>query len=123
MELNFEKWEDGKWFVVLPDYDGDQEDLEMVDGADKLLDILTTDGLYVNLNISLEEVPGMFHLQLVKHDEIGGTYEVTNHGRFLNKDIWLCNVVHYLLGEHPEEIPSSPAGNTEECRGKSPRDK
>ena len=25
----------GRWFVVLPDYDGDQEDLEMVDGADK----------------------------------------------------------------------------------------
>ena len=27
MELTFEKWEDGRWFVVLPDYDGDQEDL------------------------------------------------------------------------------------------------
>ena len=40
MELTFEKWEDGRWFVVLPDYDGDQEDLEMVDGADKLLDVL-----------------------------------------------------------------------------------
>ena len=49
MELTFEKWEDGRWFVVLPDYDGDQEDLEMIDGADKLLDILTTDGLYVTL--------------------------------------------------------------------------
>ena len=35
MDLTFEKWEDGRWFVVLPDYDGDQEDLEMVDGADK----------------------------------------------------------------------------------------
>ena len=44
MELIFEKWEDGKWFVVLAEYDGDQEDLEMVDGADKLLDFLTTDG-------------------------------------------------------------------------------
>ena len=24
MELTFEKWEDGRWFVVLPEYDGDQ---------------------------------------------------------------------------------------------------
>ena len=39
MELTFEKWEDGRWFVVLPDYDGPQEDLEMVDGADKFLDV------------------------------------------------------------------------------------
>ena len=22
MEITFEKWEDGRWFVVLPDYDG-----------------------------------------------------------------------------------------------------
>ena len=93
MELSFEKWEDGRWFVVLPDYDGDQEDLEMVDGADN-----------VNLRISLEYDPDMYHLHLVKHDELGGTYEVMNHGRFLDKDIWLCNVVHDIIGEHPEDI-------------------
>ena len=86
MKLTFEKWEDGRWFVVLPDYDGDQEDLEMVDGADKLLDVLTTDNLYVNLRISKEEDPDMYH-----------------HGRF-DGEVWLCNVVHYLFGEHPEEI-------------------
>ena len=40
MELTFEKWEDGRWFVILPEYDGDQEDLEMVDGADLFLDYL-----------------------------------------------------------------------------------
>ena len=89
MKLTFEKWEDGRWFVVLPDYDGDQEDLEMVDGADKLLDVLTTDNLYVNLRISKEEDPDMYHLYLVNHDEIGGTYKVTNHGRF-DGEVWLC---------------------------------
>jgi hypothetical protein len=46
----------------------------------------------------------MYHLHLVKHDELGGTYEVMNHGRFLHKDIWLCNVVHNIIGEHPEDI-------------------
>ena len=55
MELTFEKWEDGRWFVVLPEYDGDQEDLEMVDGADALLDYLTEDCLYVTVDVSLEE--------------------------------------------------------------------
>ena len=24
MELTFEKWEDDRWFVSLPEYDGDQ---------------------------------------------------------------------------------------------------
>ena len=38
MELAFEKWDDGRWFVVLPDYDGDQENLEIIDGADTYVD-------------------------------------------------------------------------------------
>lgn len=104
MNLTFEKWEDGRWFVALPEYDGDQEDLEMVEGSDKFLDILTTDNMYVNLNVSIEENPDMYHLHLVKHDEYGGTYEVMNHGHFLHKDIWLCNVVHFIFGQHPEDI-------------------
>ena len=104
MELSFEKWEDGRWFVVLPDYDGDQEDLEMVDGADTLLDFLTTDGLYVTVKVSLEEKAGYsVRLNLVAHDMIGGTYQVENLEGF-NQDVWLCNVVHFLFGEHPEKI-------------------
>ena len=58
MELTFEKWEDGRWFVVLPEYDGDQEDLEMVDGADCFLDFLTEDGLYVTVDVNLEDPGG-----------------------------------------------------------------
>ena len=79
MELTFEKWEDGRWFVVLPEYDGGQEDLEMVDGADTFLDYLTEDGMYVTVDVSLEE---------------------TEDNPII--DIWLCNVVHFLYGEHPE---------------------
>ncbi len=102
MELTFEKWEDGRWFVVLPEYDGDQEDLEMVDGADTFLDYLTEDGMYVTVDVCLEETEdNPIILRLVAHDEIGGTYQVENLKGF-KQDIWLCNVVHFLYGEHPE---------------------
>ena len=105
MELTFEKWEDGRWFVVLPDYDGDQEDLEMVDGADTFLDFLTEDGLYVTVDVNLEDAgDDSIVLKLVAHDEIGGTYQVENCDGFSNKDVWLCNVVHYLFGEHPNML-------------------
>lgn len=103
MELTFEKWEDGRWFVVLPDYDGPQEDLEMIGNAAKLLDEMTTDGLYVTLDVNLEEVQYYCKLKLISHDEIGGTYEVLNFRNF-TEDVWLCNVVHNLYGEHPNEI-------------------
>ena len=29
MELTFEKWEDGRWFVILPEWDGLQEDVTL----------------------------------------------------------------------------------------------
>jgi len=104
MELTFEKWEDGRWFVVLPDYDGDQEDLEMVDGADVFLDYLTEDGLYVTVDVSLEDTgDDAIILKLAAHDAIGGTYEVENLPEF-KYDVWLCNVVHFLFGEHPDMI-------------------
>jgi hypothetical protein len=104
MELTFEKWENGRWFVVLPDYDGDQEDLEMVDGADTFLDYLTEDGLYVTVDVSLEDTEDdAIILKLAAHDAIGGTYEVENLPEF-KYDVWLCNVVHFLFGEHPDMI-------------------
>ena len=104
MELTFEKWEDGRWFFILPDYNGDQEDLEMVDGADTFLDYLTEDGLYVTVEVSLEDnLENPIILELVAHDEIGGTYKVENLTGFKH-DVWLCNVVHFLFGEHPDVI-------------------
>lgn len=105
MEISFEKYNDGRWFVVLPNYEGSFEDLEMVDGADKLLDVLTEDNLYVNLNVSLNEnelfLPAT--LQLISHDECGAYYEVLDFPDY-EGEIWLCNVVHEIFGEHPEKI-------------------
>ena len=98
MELTFEKWEDGRWFVILPEYDGEQEDLEMVDGADTFLDFLTEDGLYVNVDVSLEDTGDYpIVLKLVAHDVIGGTYQVENLEGF-NREVWLCNVVQPVGG-------------------------
>ena len=103
MEITFEKWEDGKWYIQYPEYDGDQEDLEMIGNAAELLDEMTTDGLYVTLDVSLEEIQYYSELKLISHDEIGATYEVL-HFRNYTKDVWLCNVVHNLYGEHPDVI-------------------
>ena len=105
MQLSFECFEDGRWFVVFPEYEGPQEDLEMVEGADKMLDALTTDGLMVELDISLEEPSDRdyFILELEGHDEDGAFYNVIDCPQFTG-NIWLCNVVHDLFEEHPERF-------------------
>ena len=105
MEISFEKYPDGRWFVILPEYQGLHDDLEMVDGADKLLDALTEDNLYVNLEVSLtaSDFWTKSTLELVSHDECGAYYKVKGCHWF-DGTIWLCNVVHEIFGEHPEEI-------------------
>ena len=105
MELSFEKYEDGRWFVVLPDYDGLFEDLEMVENADKMLDALTTDGLCVTLDVICEEPTqeNYFTLKIEAHDEVGAHYNVSECDKFQGT-IWLCNVVHEVFGDHPERL-------------------
>lgn len=105
MVFDFERWEDGRWFVILPEWDGDQEDLEMVEGADKMLDSLTTDGMYSSLDISMEdpEDEDYFTLDIEAHDEDGAFYNVIGCDKF-EGTIWLCNVMHFVFGDHPDRL-------------------
>ncbi len=105
MEFSFECYEDGRWYVVFPEYEGDHADLEMVDGADKMLDALTEDGLYATLNVELEEPTDgdYFTLEIEAHDEDGAFYNVKNCDKF-EGTVWLCNVVHEFFGNHPDTI-------------------
>lgn len=105
MEIQFECLDDGRWYVVFPDYEGPFEDLEMVENADKMLEALTTDRRFVSLNVSLEEpdTNDYFILHQEAHDEDGAYYSVEDCAQF-NGTIWLCNVVHEFFGNHPETI-------------------
>ena len=105
MVFDFERWEDGRWFVILPEWYGDQEDLEMVEGADKMLDALTTDGMYSSLDISMDdpEEEDYFTLDIEAHDEDGAFYNVIGCDKF-EGTIWFCNVMHFVFGDHPDRL-------------------
>lgn len=111
MEISFERFENGRWYVVFPEYEGDQADLEMVEGADRMLDALTEDGLYSTWNVELEEPSSgeYFTLEMEAHDEDGAFYSVINCPQF-EGTVWLCNVVHEFFGDHPERIYCSVIG-------------
>lgn len=50
--LTFVKDLDGRWFVELPDYQGDRCDLEMVMGADNMLESLAQGDTEIRLRVS-----------------------------------------------------------------------
>jgi hypothetical protein len=37
--FKFEKEKDNRWYIILPEWTGEKEELEMVCGADSMLDI------------------------------------------------------------------------------------
>lgn len=105
MTLKFYKEADD-WFVDLPDWEGSKADLQMVDGADRMLDELSFNPQGNRSNsVSLEvstDTEGEFNLELLeKLDEGCGAYYRSDK---VNYKIWLCDVTKFVFGEFPDNI-------------------
>lgn len=104
--IDFEKLENGKWYVVMDHYEGDHEDLEMVEGADTFLDLITEDDMYASILLYDDEptIGTYSYMELLSHDVDGATYQVYDCAEYAGT-VWLCNVAHlFFKGEHPETI-------------------
>jgi hypothetical protein len=105
--FTFYKEEDGRWYVNLPTWTGSKAELEMVAGADKMLDVLAQEKKEVTLDISLYPIENF--IKLSKIDEcdpaIGGaTYSIKDENNILPSQIWLCDVTKFVFGYLPENI-------------------
>lgn len=111
VDFKFQKEEDGRWYVVLPDYPGPKANLEMVLGADDLLDSIANDGeLEVNLRVSLTErewSDGLLERSETESD-VGRFYHTANvlcgGVEYAGEQIWLCPVMLYVFGRYPRKI-------------------
>lgn len=96
MKAKFLKDEMGKWYIDLPEYIGPKEDLEMVCGADTLLDIMSDGSNEVNTEISETPFNNFKYCLTKKNDtpEIGGAlYYIST----LYFEIWLCDVTRFVF--------------------------
>lgn len=97
----------GKWFVDIP-WDGDINDLQMVSGADTLLDCYNADGSgFVTCKLlEVDDKPNngcrVTYLKKLSETEYGATYSVDDE--HYRGDIWLCPVLKYVLGEYPDSF-------------------
>ena len=106
--LQFNHEEDGKWYVNFPGWPFDHHNLMMVAGADKLCDYLSDDDefAYVDVVPSKKQIdmPGYACLVRGEHSLVGGsTYTATGLPGF-KRDIWLCPVTLFVLGQYPKYI-------------------
>lgn len=100
--LRFYKNKFNRWFIDLPMWTGNYSDLEMVEGADTLLDHLANENKKVVLKISDEKFENSSHLTLIgkSNNKSGADYKWIE----MNLEIWLCDVTKFVLGYFPEKI-------------------
>ena len=98
--FDFYKTKHEEWFVDLPDYPGPVEDLQMVLGADDLLDNLSHFTNSVSVLVSTEEIP--LALKLTRNESVECTSGAWYKSSSL--DLWLCDVMLFLYGEFPKEL-------------------
>lgn len=99
------------WYIDLPDYidqGGNMGDLQMVDGADKMLDMMSNSYDSVILSVSKERFDKSDCIILFEKCDplIGGGYYMmrTYEGQEVNQRMWLCQVIEFVFAEIPEII-------------------
>jgi hypothetical protein len=106
-KYKFYKTEENRWYIDLPEWEGSQSDLEMVAGADKMLDKLSDNGTKITLDVS-DNYPDKSNwdkfviLELVEEYSplLGGGAEY----KWGNEVIWLCDVTKFVFGNFPNFI-------------------
>ncbi len=108
-EFEFYKNNDSEWYLELPEWEGDPKDLQMLDGADDWLDLLSKCGSKITLSMSDEDFEGASILTLLrlKEENLGGGgiyYLETYKGEKIALQLWLCDVTEFVFGHIPQKI-------------------
>lgn len=99
------------WYIDLPEYienGGSKGDLQMVEGADKMLDLISEGKNEVTLFIDRASFPGADELTLTERCDpfVGGGYYLLKifEGKEINQNMWLCAVTEYVFGDLPAQL-------------------
>lgn len=101
-KLDFKK-EEGRWYAVVPEWEGPKDDLEMVSGADWLLEQLSHSKDNVTLVVGDEPIPGGMATYKVRDTpgpDGGADYFMPE----FKHEFWLCKVLDFVMGYLPETI-------------------
>jgi hypothetical protein len=99
------------WYIELPEYleqGGSAGNLQMVDGADKMLDMMAENNDAVLISIDRNVFDGADLLELTERCDpyIGGGYYLMKEyeGNLINRTMWLCGVTEFVFGDLPQKI-------------------
>ena len=111
-QIQFNKEKDGCWYVDFPHWPFSHDNLAMVSGADKMLELLSDGDLFVRVSIiptkEQELHDDYIELEQTKSSLFSGiTYHVKYEPfkeRFKRDTLWICPVTVFVLGHYPKFI-------------------
>jgi len=110
--IQFNKEKNGCWYVDFPHWPFSHDNLAMVSGADKMLELLSNGNLFAKMSVipanEQEEHKGYIELEQTEHSLFGGsTYQVKYEPfikRYKQDTLWICPVTLFVLGHYPKFI-------------------
>ncbi len=106
--FRFYKESDNRWYVDLPEWTGSKEELELVAGADTMLEYMAQGENEVRLILSEEKFDNadtLDFIRLATEIENGAFYKMEKYrGIELNLELWLCDVTKFVFGDFPKTI-------------------
>jgi hypothetical protein len=105
--FKFYKEHNNRWYVDLPEWAGSKDELEMIMGADDMLNIISQGEDTILLTISLEPFEGSNTLKKIEDTPgIGGAFYLMESYKGLeyNLKLWLCEVTRFVFGIIPENL-------------------
>lgn len=107
-DFRFYKTTKGDWYIDLPEWKGDPEDLQMIQGADEWLDLLGNSD-EILLTIASSPFDNAEFLTLIRLGEPnlggGGNYFLESYqNQKIELKIWLCEIVEFVFGEYPQRL-------------------
>ena len=107
-KLKFYKESDNRWYVDLPEWVGSKAELEMVAGADSMLEYMAEGEAQVWLILSEQEFENadkLDFLRLATEIENGAFYKLEKYkGIEIGLEMWLCDVTKFVFGDFPKTI-------------------
>lgn len=106
-KIRFYKNAKSEWYADIPEWAGDDADLQMIEGADELLEWVSKSKEECKLLMADERLEDAEILKLVYAREAnlggGGDYLLEHYkGEIKNHKLWLCHVTEFVFKSLPE---------------------
>jgi hypothetical protein len=107
--IRFHKNAKHEWYADIPEWGGAIEDLQMVEGADELLNWIAVSENECKLLMADEHIDEseILHLVYAREENLGGGGDYLLEqfkGEYKNHKIWLCGVTVFVFKQLPEKI-------------------